>query len=87
MNRAKAFHETVFAAKLEQLPTPEMDIEMWNFGMNMTSYGAPGALVRMDGREPSGGGGTLIYFSCEDCAVEEARVPAAGGAIFKVQYV
>jgi uncharacterized protein len=27
------------------------------------------------------GGSTMIYFSCEDCATEEARVVAAGGKI------
>jgi predicted enzyme related to lactoylglutathione lyase len=32
---------------------------------------------------PSGGNSTLVYFSCADCAVEEARVVAAGGAIHR----
>ena len=30
---------------------------------------------------PSGGNSTLVYFHCEDCAVEEARMAAAGGQI------
>ncbi len=83
MDRAKAFYETVFATKLEHLPSPS--IEMWTFGMDHTSYGAPGALVKMDGCT-SGGGGTLVYFSCEDCALEESRVAAAGGAVFKTKF-
>jgi uncharacterized protein len=32
---------------------------------------------------PSGGMGTLVYFSCEDCANEASRVEAAGGKVFK----
>nr|MDJ0834571.1 VOC family protein [Gammaproteobacteria bacterium] len=39
-----------------------------------------GALVKMDGFT-AGGNSTLVYFSCEDCAIEEARVAAAGGRV------
>jgi predicted enzyme related to lactoylglutathione lyase len=35
---------------------------------------------------PSGGNSTLVYFSCEDCAVEESRVEQAGGRIFKKKF-
>lgn len=83
MTRAKAYYETVFATKLEKLPAVELD--MWTFGMDHTSYGSPGALVQMDGCQ-SGGGGTLVYFSCDDCAVEESRVAAAGGTVFKAKF-
>ena len=83
MNRAKAFYETVFATKLEKLPGAELD--MWTFGMDNESYGTPGALVQMDGC-PSGGNSTLVYFSCDDCAVEESRVVAAGGTVFKTKF-
>lgn len=83
MNRAKAFYEAVLATKLEQLPVA--DLEMWAFGMDESTYGAPGALVQMPGC-PSGGNSTLIYFSCDDCAAEESRVVAAGGAIFKTKF-
>jgi hypothetical protein len=34
----------------------------------------------------SGGNSTLVYFSCEDCSVEEARVTAAGGRIQKPKF-
>ena len=78
MARAKAFYETVFAVTFERLNSPE--IEMWAFPMDMDRYGAGGALVRMPG-VPSGGNSTLVYFSCEDCAVEAGRVTAAGGRI------
>jgi predicted enzyme related to lactoylglutathione lyase len=78
MPRAKAFYEKVFQVKLEELKAP--DIEMWSFPMQMDKSGASGALVYMKG-VPSGGNSTLVYFSCEDCAVEAARVTQAGGKI------
>jgi predicted enzyme related to lactoylglutathione lyase len=34
----------------------------------------------MDGGS-SGGNSTLVYFGCDDCAVEEARVASAGGRV------
>jgi uncharacterized protein len=76
--RAKAFYESVFQVELEKLDAPE--IEMWAFPMDMEKLGASGALVRMPGF-PSGRNSTLVYFRCVDCAVEEARIGAAGGRI------
>ena len=88
MERAKAFYESVLAIKLEKMPAPttEMNMEMWSFPADkdtaQTTYGACGMLVKMEG-VPSGCGGTLVYFACEDCAVEAARVAENGGSIFK----
>ncbi|MEW5764051.1 MAG: VOC family protein [Acidobacteriota bacterium] len=78
MARAKAFYEGVLQRKLERLNMPEP--EMWAFDMDMAANGAGGALVRMAGC-PSGGNSVLVYFSCEDCAVEEARIAAHGGRV------
>ena len=80
MPRARAFYEAVFQATLSKLPSPQ--IEMWAFPGGMTNTGATGSLVHMPGF-PSGGNSTLVYFSCEDCAVEAARVPQAGGRIHR----
>ena len=80
MARAKAFYEAVFQVKLERLNNP--GIEMWSFPMFMDTWGASGALVRMDG-VPSGGNSTLVYFSCADCAVEAARAVAHGGRVMR----
>lgn len=82
MNRAKTFYETVFEGKLEKLPS---DFDMWAFPMDMTTSGSAGSLIHIPGC-PSGGNSTLIYFSCEDCAVEQARVEPAGGAVFKPKF-
>lgn len=84
MVRARTFYEAVLNIKMEETPnpTPEMQIEMCFFPMDkeigMNTYGAGGMLVKMDGC-PSGGGGTLVYFACEDCAVQAARAAAHGG--------
>ena len=78
MDRAKKFYESVFQVKLEKLNNP--DIEIWSFPMVMDRMGASGALVKMEDF-PSGGNSTLVYFSCTDCAVEEARAVEFGGSI------
>ena len=83
MARAKAFYEAVLQVKLERLNGPGP--EMWSFPMAMDKVGAGGALVKMDG-VASGGGGTLVYFSCADCAVEAARAAAAGGKVVREKF-
>lgn len=83
MSRAKTFYEAVFQGSLEKLENPSPaespGMEMWAFPMEVEGYGAPGALVKMPGC-PSGGS-TMVYFSCEDCAVEAARVGPNGGKV------
>ena len=86
MKRAKAFYETLFEMTLEKMPqpTPEMKMDMWSFPMDketgMSTYGAGGMLVKTDGFSP-GRGGTLVYFSCEDCAVLATRAAEHGGSV------
>ena len=83
MPRAKAFYESVFGVQLARLGSP--DLEMWAFPGEMERYGTPGALVHAPGC-PSGGNSTLVYFSCADCAVEAAKVQAAGGSVAKEKF-
>jgi uncharacterized protein len=80
MPRARAFYEGVLGRKLEKLDAPDGELEMWTFPMDPDGTGAGGALVKMQG-VPSGPGGTLVYFACADCAVEESRVVANGGRV------
>jgi len=83
MPRARAFYEAVLGVELSPLEAPSesgMKVEMWSFPMGENLPGAAGALARMDGVSP-GGGGTLVYFSCDDCAVEAGRVAGAGGRV------
>lgn len=85
MRRAKAFYEEVFRCELAPLenpdPTDPSAIEMWSFPMIEDGPGAAGALVHMEGHTP--GRGTVVYFSCEDCAVEAARLASSGGKVMK----
>ncbi|MBN8474316.1 VOC family protein [Sulfuritalea sp.] len=83
MARARAFYEAVLGVQLSRLEGPDM--EMWTFPEQMEQYGATGALVRMPGF-PSGGNSVLVYFASEDCAVEAARVAAAGGSLQKEKF-
>ena len=80
MPRARAFYESVFNVQLSDLGGPDMG--MWAFPMGDQTYGASGALVKMPGF-PSGGNSVLVYFSCDDCAVEAAKAVKAGGRIQK----
>jgi len=78
MARARKFYESVFGVKLERLESG--NLEMWVFPGDKDRFGTAGALVRMPG-VPSGGNSTVVYFACEDCAVEAARVVPAGGRV------
>ncbi|MBL8397471.1 MAG: VOC family protein [Candidatus Accumulibacter sp.] len=88
MSRARSFYEAVLDIKLAPMPAPteEMSMEMWAFPSDKetahTSYGACGMLVKMAGF-PSAGGGTMVYFGCQDCAVEIGRVASNGGTVIK----
>ena len=87
MQRAKTFYEKTLALKLEKLATPAPAVtEMWSFPMRKDGYGTTGALVRMDGGPAGGGAGTVVYFECNDCAVEAGRVKANGGKIVKEKF-
>lgn len=78
MERARRFYEQVLETTLEQLRVD--DLEMWAFPMEQEAIGASGALVHVPGY-PVGANSTLVYFSCDDCAVEASRVEAAGGRL------
>lgn len=86
--RARRFYEAVFQCRLEPLASPEGDasgMQMLAFPMAMDAPGSGGMLVKMTDA-PSGGLGTMVYFACEDCAVEQGRVEAAGGKVFKPKF-
>ena len=83
MPRARAFYEAVFRRQLDRLESP--GIEMWAFAGDMAATGTAGSLVHMPGM-PSGGNSTVVYFTCNDCAVEAGRVKQAGGSIFREKF-
>jgi uncharacterized protein len=85
MDRAVAFYENVLAQKLEKIGDPTGETQMMSFAGDMQTYGAAGALVKSNHARP-GMGGTMVYFSVEDCSVEQARVAAAGGSIVRPRF-
>ncbi|MBT8147132.1 MAG: VOC family protein [Gammaproteobacteria bacterium] len=78
MSRAKAFYEGVL--QIELSPLEGSELEMLAFAQDFTSYGASGALVRYP-QKSSAVNSTIVYFSCEDCAVEASRVKEHGGNV------
>jgi predicted enzyme related to lactoylglutathione lyase len=83
MSRAKKFYEGVFGKKLEKLGDPGSGVsEMWTFPGKPDQPGATGALVKME-NGPAGAGGVIVYFVCEDCAVEQTRVIKHDGKVVK----
>ena len=85
MNRAVSFYETVLQKKLEPIGDPTSETQMISFPTDMGVYGAGGALVKSAYSSP-GLGGTLVYFSVEDCAKEESRVVAASGKVLRSKF-
>ena len=84
-NRAKKFYTEVFKCELTDLPMnsdrhPEMNYA--TFPGDGNSWGASGALVKMDMAKP-GMGGTLVYFATEEINNELGLVEAAGGKIIR----
>lgn len=86
MSRAKEFYEAVLDIKMMELPMSEGmgDMQMLSFPWAEGEKNISGALVKMKGMKP-GNGGTLVYFTCDDCSVEESRVENAGGRVFQAK--
>mgnify|MGYP003132553762 CR=1 FL=1 len=90
MQRAKSFYEAVLNVKLEKLDIPsemedENSFQMVTFPFVENEPNASGALVKAEGMEP-GGNSVVIYFTCDDCSVEESRVEKAGGKVLKEKF-
>lgn len=81
IKRAKTFYESVFNTKLENL-VKDSEMELWAFPGQPEAGGAAGALCQMEGFQ-AGQNSVLIYFSCQDCAQEEAKVKEFGGRVQK----
>ncbi|MCP9199521.1 VOC family protein [Gramella sp. GC03-9] len=85
LERAKSFYEKVFQTTLSPLgnPVQDDDLKMLAFPGDMETKGkTSGALVHTKGME-AGGNSVVIYFSSEDCSVEENRVKDAGGEVLR----
>lgn len=85
LDRAVAFYQTVLGCTLDPIGDPTGENQMMSFPADMSVYGAGGALSKSTHGRP-GGGGTVVYFSSDDCAVEEARVVSAGGQVVRPKF-
>ena len=83
MGRAKQFYETVFQVSLRKLNS--VTPELWAFPQSLANYGAGGSLAKMEGFA-AGRNSTLVYFSCQDCLVEQERIFAAGGSLLREKF-
>lgn len=90
MERAKKFYSTVVGTTFTDVSGPGESPE----GMEMSFFSSPenegvsGALVKMAGAKEDEGScvGTMVYFPCEDCSVEESRVADAGGRVNRSKF-
>lgn len=80
LDSARTFYETVLNVELTVLESPTASLTMLAFPADMGQYGASGAICKMD-QVKAGNNSTLVYFSCDDCAVEASRVADAGGTL------
>jgi len=85
MERACNFYEYVFKQKLTDIPSGDPSIKIMAFTGDMKSHGTNGALVLHQMKTPSTDG-VLIYFSCDDCSVQEKRALEKGGQVFKSKF-
>ena len=90
--RARKFYEKVLGIKMEEMVAPDEAQEEEGPVFQMLGFpfinGEPntsGALVKAEGME-SGGNSTMVYFTCDDCSVEESRVGTAGGQLLKGKF-
>ncbi len=87
MSRAQKFYETVLQLDMVPMQTPGEfgDLEMLSFPWAHGENNISGALCKTSDMKP-GTGGTLVYFTSEDCAVETARVEKAGGKVLQNKF-
>lgn len=87
MDRARRFYEHVFAIEMipMQAPGDFGDLEMLSFPWAEGEMNISGALCKTKEFQP-GPGGTIVYFACDDCALEASRVEAAGGLVLQPKF-
>jgi len=78
LERAKEFYATVFEREFQLIEMPGS--KMYMFAGDSEGRGAMGALIESEQHKPSPDG-TIIYFDCDDLAVETAKVEKAGGKL------
>lgn len=77
--RAKKFYADLLKVELTDVPMPQGKYAV--FPMNHELHGAAGAIMQMEGFNPSTEGATIYFNGGEDLSEPLARVEAAGGKI------
>lgn len=86
IKRAQKFYETVLNRKMTDMSKDGNKHKMVMFGKgDLNQYGTNGALVQMP-QMKAGGNSIMVYFYCEDCAVEQNRVEMAGGKVLRPKF-
>ncbi len=87
MSRARKFYEEVLQISMISMQTPGGfgDLEMLSFPWAEGATNISGALCKTGDMKP-GAGGTLVYFTCDDCANEISRVTSAGGEVVNEKF-
>lgn len=87
MSRAQKFYETVLQIEMIPMQAPGEfgDLEMLSFPWAQGENNISGALCKTSEMKP-GAGGTLVYFTCEDCSIEASRVVSAGGQVLQEKF-
>src|SRR5690349_1431744 len=90
IQRAKRFYSSVLGTVFtdSQPPSDVMPGMKMSFFSSMENQGVSGALIEMPGTKNGDGGcvNTMVYFPCQDCSVEEAKIAAAGGKVERPKF-
>lgn len=79
--RAKAFYEAVFQIPLEDLPVEGTEARYATFPGDNSAPGCRGMLCHNPQQPFIPGNSVLLYFGCDDCAIEAARAAQHGGKV------
>jgi uncharacterized protein len=87
MSRAQKFYEAVLQIEMipMQAPIEVGDLQMISFPWAQGEENISGALCKTNDMKP-GTGGTLVYFTCDDCNNETNRVEKAGGKVLQGKF-
>ena len=79
--RAKKFYSDILGITISDFPMPEKNMEYGMFPYDMENGGVGGAIVRMEGLNPSADGSTVYLNGGEDLTIALNKVVNAGGQV------
>jgi len=79
--RAKAFYSEILGAKITDHHMEDKQMKYGIFPYDMENHKVGGAILQMEGMNPSTDGSTVYLNGGEDLSIPLARIEAAGGKI------